>query len=203
MDSIIVLWKASTLEIKNSFSKYFPFYCLFLFVSLIEFLTDNLIPKNFESIKLIITISVFFLTIISSMLFLRTQKKDAKEGDFWYLLVPYLLYSIYYSFVGIVGIIFLFIPGILFYYAPLIATFHSKAPAFKTSYKLAKKNFLLAAFLSITTLLLEAVPMSFKFIQSVFLSSMATGFFSIIAAYVYMIIMIMTVKYYYEVVETV
>ena len=183
--------------LKQNFKSYYFIYATFVLLSIIEIITSTMLSNRMENIKLIVSVLTFILMIFNTVFFIRTLKRDKVPGDFWYILIPYLLYSIYYTFIGLVGFVLLFIPGIIFYYIPLIASF-SDMPPMKTSIKMAKNNFKLTSFISVSALVIELVPISFKFIPNIWLQLILQMSFAFLDTFVLMILSIMTVNYFYR-----
>lgn len=195
---IVELFKISLDELMNNFSKYSPFYFMLLFLSFLDSISEFLIPKYAENVNIIFSLLIFFSMLVVTVMFIRTQKLDSKNGDFWYLFIPFLLYTIYYSIIMLLGFILIFIPGILFYYVPIIATMGTKgATPFKSSIKMVKKNWRMAAFLSISSFLLELLPLSFKLIPNLSIRIFVDGIFSIVDCGLYLVLTLMTVKMFY------
>lgn len=192
------LFKLSLNEFKNNFPKYSAYYFMLLFLSFMDSVSELIIPKFAENINIFFSLLTFFLMLAVTIMFLRTQKKNSIKGDFWYLFVPFLLYTIYYSIIMLLGLFLLFIPGIIFYYAPIIATFgSSKISPFKQSIRMVKKNWKMAIFLSVTSFSLELLPLSFKLIPNISIRIFIDGIFSVMDCALYLILTLMTVKMYY------
>jgi hypothetical protein len=105
-------------------------------------------------------LAIVFTFIISAKIILMHKKNVMADDKVIYILVPFLLYSFYYSLLFFFGLIFLIIPGlwVLIYLsqAPLVAALaHDKPSFFKHSIFLVKKNVKLVAWISITSVLLE------------------------------------------------
>lgn len=195
-------WDQAILKFRYNFDLYKKYYFLFILISIIDASADYFLPKFLENIKLAINLGVFAATIVVSILFFRELKKDKKEGDFVYLFVPFLLYSIYYSIIALLGLPLFFIPGILFYYLPLIASFTDKVSPFKASIYMARKNFKLSAFLALGALGLELLPFLIKLIPDETISYVVNMLMSFFDTLFYMLLMMMTIQYYYESIES-
>lgn len=182
----------------DNLSKVIPIYLTFIFFTVVEILIDLFVPKQLDTLRIISQILVFIFLNFNTVLFLRLLKRDSKQGDFIYLIIPFLLYSVYYSFIALGGLLLFFIPGIIFYFIPIIATF-SEQPPFKTSLKIFKKYKTVTVFLALMSLIIELVPFSFDYLfKDFYLSSIAKIGFDLFGVYFSLILTHMTVSLFYE-----
>lgn len=195
---IVQYFKNAHRELVDNFLKYRSIYFVFFIISILSVWVDFFIPRDMETFRYGMNILLFVFTVFASVLFLKLVKRDSVKGDFWYLFVPFLLYSVYYSIVSLLGFIILFIPAVLFYYAPIIATYADVKSPFKSALKLAKKNFKLTAVLAYSSIALELIPEAFKAIPQREIAAGASLIYAFFDAYIVIILMIISVNYFYE-----
>lgn len=185
---------------KDQFDKsHLPFYGMFAFLATLDNFQEYFLPRGSDTAHIVFSLLMFLFMISVSVLYLlklSTQKQNVK---FIYFFIPYLLYSIYYSIIGLVGLLLLFIPGIVFYYLPIIATLHEKASPFKGSITLFKNAKSFTVTIALFTLFAELFPflISFYFKNNLSAQIINLGF-DLFSTFVMMIITISVVTYFEE-----
>lgn len=155
---------------------YRNYFFIFVGLSLMDTFFSLLIPKNEELLSFFVNIAIMLFTLFFSLkLILKMaifEEIKVETNIFWPYFITFLLYSIYYSFLALIGLPLLFLPGIFLYYLPLLAIFAHPHP-FKKSIEITRQHFKITCLLSLGQLLLELVPYSFKMIsnQKVMLAS--------------------------------
>jgi hypothetical protein len=131
------------------------------------------------------------------------HKKDAPSNEkLIYVLVPFLLYSFYYSMLLMLGLILFIIPGFLvmiyFSQAPLVAALAPmKESYFKKSISLVKKNVVLVVWISFTSFFLEFTSLIFAPIADQKIRWTLTAIFSLPDSLLTIILTIVSVKIFY------
>ncbi len=196
-------FKESFFEVKNNISKY-----IYIFISLIIFTNLDegvkaLSGQDSEGGTIFVTlVSVLFTFVISAKIILMHKKNASPKDSMLSILVPFLLYSFYYSIFFFAGLIFLILPGlwVLIYFSqlPFIAALSStKESYFKKSIKLVKKNTGLVAYISISTVVLEFFALIFTPIADAKLRFILTAIFSVPDALLSIVLTIVSVKIFY------
>jgi len=185
---------------KDQFDKsHLPFYGMFAFLATLDNFQEYFLPRGSDTAHIVFSLLMFFSMISVSVLYLMRLCVHRQDVKFIYFFIPYLLYSIYYSLIGLVGLIFLFIPGIVFYYLPIIATLHEKASPFKGSIGMFKKAKAFTATIALFTLFTELFPFLISFYFKNNLSSQVINLvFDLVVTFAMMIIMITSVNYFEE-----
>jgi hypothetical protein len=147
-------------------------------------------------------VSIVLTFIITAKIILMHKKNPTHQEKMVYILVPFLLYSFYYSLLFFLGLIFFVVPGlwvlIFLSQAPLIAALGStKGSLFKASVALVKKNIKLVAWISVTTVLLEFFSLAFAPIADQKLRFLLTAIFSVPDALLTLVLSIVSVKVFY------
>lgn len=190
-------------EVKNNLFKY-----LSLFISLVILANLEEAYKAFGGMdgdtgSIAIGLVSIILTFIVSAKIILMHKKNASVNDkMIYILVPFLLYSFYYSMFFFLGLILLIIPGlwvlIFLSQAPLIAALAPTPESFfKQSIKLVKKNVKLVAWVSISSVLLEFLTLAFSPIADQKIRWGLTAIFSLPDALFTIVLTIASVKIFY------
>lgn len=190
-------------EVRNHFIKY-----LWLFVSLVILTNLEEAYKAFGGMDgdggtiTIGLISIILTFIITAKIIIMHKKNASNNEKMIYVLVPFLLYSFYYSMFFFLGLILLVIPGlwvlVFLSQAPLIAAL---APAeenfFKQSMRLVKKNVKLVAWTSISSVFLEFLSLAFSPIADQKVRWGLTAIFSVPDALFSIVLTIASVKIFY------
>ncbi len=173
------------------------FYGMFALLSVFDNFQEYLIPRGSDTAHIVFSLLMFLSMISVSVLYLMKLCENKTQVKFIYFFIPYLLYSIYYSIIGLVGLIFLFIPGIIYYYLPIIATLHEKASPFKGSIILFKNAKAFTIFVALYTLFAELFPFLISFyFKNDFKSQLINLGFDLISTWIMMIITIAVVDYF-------
>jgi len=190
-------------EVKNNFSKYLSSFIALVILANLEELYKALGGSDGDGGSIAISSATIILTFIVSAKIILMHKKDAAPNEkMIYVLVPFLLYSFYYSMFFFLGLLLFVIPGIwvllFFSQAPLVAALApSSENFFKRSVKLVKKNVKLVAWISISTVVLEFLSLAFSPIADQKVRFILTGIFSFPDAILNIILTIAGVKIFY------
>ena len=173
------------------------FYGMFALLSVLDNFQEYLIPRGSDTAHIVFSLLMFLSMISVSVLYLMKLCENRSPVKFIYFFIPYLLYSIYYSIIGLVGLVFLFIPGIIYYYLPIIATLHEKASPFKGSITLFKNAKAFTIFVALYTLFAELFPFLISFyFKNDFKSQLINLSFDLISTWIMMILTIAVVDYF-------
>lgn len=155
MNNFISEFKYANTFLRENFRRFKNVFFFFFILGILELIIPPQISNREEGKLIIFRILEVLCLFINSAYLLKILKRDSVPGDFLYILIPYVLYSIYYTVISLVGLLALFIPGVLFFYVPIVAAFHNGTSIFKTAFKLFKKEKLAVTILSLSALILE------------------------------------------------
>jgi hypothetical protein len=192
------LFKKSQKQVFEKKVIYFPVFLFLIILNNTETLYKLLGFSSRDNSSIWLTLVVGVLNFIVITQIVMWQKKTKTSDDkLIYVLLTYLLYNLYYSFLFFLGFILLIVPGfyalIYFFMAPLIAILDdsNSGEYFKRSRVLVKKDVWLVALISFSTLLFEVLSYFNE----------ATGSFapvlSTIDAYLSIVLTITSVEIYY------
>jgi hypothetical protein len=190
-------------EVKNDFKKYLSAFLGLIILANLEEAYKSVGGNEGDGGSIAIGFATIILTfVITAKIILIHKKNPAKDEKMIYVLVPFLLYSFYYSVFFFLGLVCLVIPGIwvliFFSQAPLLAALApSQENFFKKSIKLVKKNIKLVAWVSISSVVLEFFSLAFSPIANQKMRFLLTGIFSFPDAFLTIILTIASVKIFY------
>lgn len=193
----------ATAELKNNFKKYIGSFIGLVVLANLEETYKVFGGNEGDGGSIAIAFASIILTfIITAKIILMHKKNPAKDEKMIYVLIPFLLYSFYYSLFFFLGLVCLVLPGlwvlIFFSQAPLVAALApTEENFFKRSIKLVKKNIKLVAWISITSVLLEFLTLAFSPIANQKIRFILTALFSFPDAILTIILTIASVKIFY------
>ena len=168
--------KESCFEVMKNFSLYLNCYIAFIVVDLLASIPwaglgyeDN----SFASIITSVIVGIINLIIVVQVILIEkaTEKSTVKE-QLLYAAPTYLIYTLYYSIIFIIGFACFIIPGIILILilglAPLASVLidNDSVNYFKLSYQLAKKDIALMVAFILASLVTELMGLAFDFIQN-------------------------------------
>lgn len=159
-------------------------------------------PESNVFIFLTIASTLATFMIISQVVLIQ-KKRHGGTGELRYFVPTFLLYSLYYSFLFFIGILFLVLPGlyVLIFYSmvPFVAVLDDECQGsfFKKSVSLVKKNIALVAWASVFNLILELSAFLTSPIENPMTRAIVTLIYSVPDAVFTMLLTIATVKIYY------
>jgi hypothetical protein len=202
MNNFISEFKYANTFLRENFRRFKNVFFFFFILGILELIIPPQISNREEGKLIIFRILEVLCLFINSAYLLKILKRDSVPGDFLYILIPYVLYSIYYTVISLVGLLALFIPGVLFFYVPIVAAFHNGTGIFKTAFRLFKKEKLSVTILSLSALILEVLPSSFDYFFGNGLLKMIIGsIYSVVDAYLIIVFSIIAVSLYYKNIE--
>lgn len=190
-------------EVRNNISKYLSMFFALVVLTNLEETYKVIGGMEGDGGSIAIGLVSLVLTfIVTAKIILMHKKNPSSDEKLIYILVPFLLYSFYYSLFFFLGLVLLILPGlwvlIFLSQAPLIAALSpSSENFFKRSIILVKKNVKLVAWVSITSALLEFLSLAFSPIQDPATRWILTAIFSIPDAVLTIVLTIASVKVFY------
>jgi hypothetical protein len=190
-------------EVKNNIKKYIWLLAGLFILANLEEVYKVVGGQEGDGGSISIALVSIILTFIITAKIILMHKKDATSNEkMIYVLVPFLLYSFYYSLLFFIGLIFFIIPGlwvlIFLSQAPLLAALSStEGSLFKASISLVKKNVKLVAWISVATVLLEFFALAFAPIANPQLRLILTAIFSVPDALLSVVLTIASVRIFY------
>lgn len=195
-------------EVKNNFKIYRNLFFSLIVLANLDEAYKSIGGVDGDGISILFSLLSIFLTfMISAKVILMNKKNLLPNEKLIYILLPFLLYSFYFSMIFLLGLVLLIIPGILVLIylsqAPLIAAL---APVdenfFKRSITLVKKNVKLVAWVTLTSLFLEFATLLFEPIADQKVRWAISGLFSIPDAFFTLVLTVASVKVFYYLNET-
>ncbi len=202
MNNFILEFKEANVLFKDNFKRFKIVFFIFFVLGILELVIPSQISNREEGKLIVFRVLEVLCLFINSAYLLKILKKDSIPGDFIYILIPYVLYSIYYTIISLIGLLILYIPGIVFFYAPIVAVFHKGTSIFKTAFELFKKEKIAVTFLSLSALILEILPSSFDyFLGNSFFKLIVGSIYHLVNAYLMIVFSIIAVSLYYKNIE--
>ena len=190
-------------EVKNNFSKYLPFFLSLVFLANIDEAYKAFGGQDGDGWSIALTLLSVLLTFVITAKIISMHKKNNETSlPLIYILIPYLLYSFYFSLLFFLGLVIFILPGfwVLIYcsQAPLLAALSSTDKSlFKESIRLVKKNVKLVAYISFCSLFLEFAALIFEPIANQKIRWAMLGLFSFPDALLTLVLTIVSVKIFY------
>ena len=207
MDDLKLFWSfniSSYEEIMNNKKNYLnAFLALILlgnlesFFPLIGVLQDS---NAFIFLSIMTTLATF---IILSKVVLLQKIQNGGTGQLRYMVISFLLYNLYYSFLFFAGILLFVIPGfyvlIFFSMVPFVAVLDDDCQGsyFVESKILVKKNIKLLSIASIINLLVEFSSLLTSPIQNATVKAITNLIFSVPFSFITLVMTVTFVKIYY------
>jgi hypothetical protein len=199
------IFQSSFIELNANWKKYRSYFLLFLALSLWDTFFDLYGGKRDDVINIISDISQMFLSAGLTAFLINKLRRDSIKVKFIYYFVPFLLYSLYYSFFFLGGIILFVLPGLYilghFTYVPMLAIIGEADRPFQMSKLMAKKNMTFTYVLSLITLVLELLPYGIKIIKNDLIKLLISFMMAPLLSYIFLLITISGMEFYYQVKE--
>jgi hypothetical protein len=196
--------KSGALDVLENKKLYLRAFLALILITNLETLGPffGIIPESNAFIFLTIAATLGTFIVLSQIVLIQ-KKIHGGVGELKYFVPTFLLYNLYYSFLFLLGLVFLILPGfyvlIFFSMAPFMAVLDDECHEsfFKRSKLLVKKNVSLVAWASIINLILEFSSLIISPIQNMNIKALANFCLSIPNAFVTIVMTIATVKIYY------
>jgi hypothetical protein len=195
--------KEGILEIRENISKYWALILVLIIIGNLEECYKAFGGQEGDSGTIAISIITIVLTmIITAKVILMNKRNVTTKDKLIYILIPFLLYSFYYSLIFLLGIVLLFVPGfwalVFLSQAPLIAALSPNGEKiFMRSIALVKKNIKLVIWISVSSILLEFMSLALTPIASSQIRLILNALISVPDAFFTVAITTASVRIYY------
>ncbi|MBC7714100.1 MAG: hypothetical protein H7177_12225 [Rhizobacter sp.] len=200
--------KESFEETKNNFRVYLGCYIAFIlvnFISSIPWVGMGHEDNSFYSIIANIFVGLFSLVIVVSVIMIEKSRINLKEKEKLFYAAPtYLIYTLYYSIVLMIGLACFIVPGIIvavgFGMVPVAAVLidSDNVNYFKVSWRMAKKDAVMMTIFTLASILAELVGVALDLIPDWRVKLGVNLMYSFIDALVLIVITKASVKVFYH-----